>query len=202
MRLQRSVERRRGIVADWNDDRGFGFIKPASGGPRVFVHATSFPRGPRPSIGCDVTYVESRDERGRASAGSVRYLTRSRGRRSSSEMSRAVVLVVSFFALGAILVVTDRMPVTFLAAYGVLSGVAILVYRADKTAAQRGTWRTSESTLHLLALVGGWPGALVAQRYFRHKTRKQPFRTIFWVTVAANCAALAWFVYEVPVALP
>jgi uncharacterized membrane protein YsdA (DUF1294 family) len=53
-----------------------------------------------------------------------------------------------------------------------------------------------------IALVGGWPGALVARRVFRHKTTKQPFCTILWVTVIANCVALAWFVYEAPLTLP
>jgi uncharacterized membrane protein YsdA (DUF1294 family) len=43
---------------------------------------------------------------------------------------------------------------------------------------------------------------LVARRVFRHKTMKQPFRTIFWATVVANCVALAWFVYEAPLTLP
>lgn len=91
---------------------------------------------------------------------------------------------------------------TMLAAYGLLSLVTFATYGADKSAAVKGTWRTSESTLHLLALVGGWPGALAGQKVFRHKTRKQPFRTIFWFTVIANCAALAWFVLASPVTLP
>jgi uncharacterized membrane protein YsdA (DUF1294 family) len=80
--------------------------------------------------------------------------------------------------------------------------VAFLMYGADKSAAKQGRWRTSESTLHTIALVGGWPGALVARRVFRHKTTKQPFRTIFWLTVIANCVALAWFVHEAPLSLP
>lgn len=127
---------------------------------------------------------------------------RRRGNRSGRGMRGVLVLVAVFFALCVSLVVVDRMPATFLAAYGVLSGVAFVVYGADKAAAERGTWRTSESTLHLLVLAGGWPGALIAQRWFRHKTRKQPFRTVFWFTVIANCVALAWFAYEVPTTLP
>ncbi len=94
------------------------------------------------------------------------------------------------------------MPALLLAAYGLLSGVAFIMYGADKATAVQGRWRTSEYSLHTIALVGGWPGALVARRVFRHKTTKQPFRTIFWGTVIANCVALAWFVYEAPLTLP
>jgi len=78
-----------------------------------------------------------------------------------------------------------------LAAYGLLSIVTFAVYGADKRAAVRGAWRTPEATLHTLALLGGWPGALVAQRVFRHKSRKRSFLAVFWVTVAVNSAALA-----------
>lgn len=67
-----------------------------------------------------------------------------------------------------------------------------VVYAVDKSAAQRGRWRTAESTLHVLALVGGWPGALIAQRVFRHKSRKPSFRAGFLLTVVLNCALL-WF---------
>ncbi|AQX16957.1 hypothetical protein BKM78_14310 [Tessaracoccus sp. T2.5-30] len=52
------------------------------------------------------------------------------------------------------------------------------MYRADKVAAVQGAWRVPESSLHLVSLLGGWPGALVARHAFWHKTRKQPFRTV------------------------
>ncbi|MEH6583357.1 MAG: DUF1294 domain-containing protein [Halioglobus sp.] len=71
------------------------------------------------------------------------------------------------------------------------SAIAFLVYAMDKSAAKSGAWRTSESTLHWLSLVGGWPGGLVAQQVLRHKSKKQSFRTVFWVTVILNCAAYA-----------
>ncbi|MHB1135993.1 MAG: DUF1294 domain-containing protein [Coriobacteriia bacterium] len=77
--------------------------------------------------------------------------------------------------------------------YACASVVAFIAYGADKRAARRSMRRVPESTLHLLALLGGWPGALAAQRFFRHKTRKQPFRTVFWLTVVVNCLALAGF---------
>ncbi|PVW75206.1 DUF1294 domain-containing protein, partial [Klebsiella pneumoniae] len=43
----------------------------------------------------------------------------------------------------------------------------------------------------VLGLAGGWPGAILGQQCFRHKTQKQPFRTRFFISVALNVAALA-----------
>ncbi|HET7775170.1 MAG TPA: DUF1294 domain-containing protein, partial [Azospira sp.] len=76
--------------------------------------------------------------------------------------------------------------------YAALSLLTLAVYARDKAAARRQAWRTPESTLHGLALLGGWPGALLAQGWLRHKSRKASFRAVFWLTVALNCAALGW----------
>jgi uncharacterized membrane protein YsdA (DUF1294 family) len=70
--------------------------------------------------------------------------------------------------------------------------VAFLIYGHDKSAAVRNAWRVQESTLHLFGLLGGWPGALAAQRLFRHKSSKASFQTTYWITVVLNCAALGW----------
>ena len=74
--------------------------------------------------------------------------------------------------------------------YCLLSLLTFGLYAIDKQAARRGRWRTRESTLHLLALCGGWPGAWLAQRWIRHKSRKAAFQLRFWLTVLLNCAAL------------
>ena len=63
---------------------------------------------------------------------------------------------------------------------------ALVAYWLDKRAAAKGRWRTREKTLHLLALAGGWPGALLAQRWLRHKTRKRAFQAITWLIVALH----------------
>ena len=78
--------------------------------------------------------------------------------------------------------------------YAAMSLVTFAAYGLDKDAARRRAWRIPEATLHVLSLLGGWPGALLAQAAFRHKTRKQPFRTVFWLTVVANLALLALIV--------
>lgn len=76
--------------------------------------------------------------------------------------------------------------------YLLASLAAVLLYGIDKAAARRGEWRIRESTLHLVAVFGGWPGAILARRGFRHKTRKQPFGRILWGCAALNLGLVAW----------
>ncbi|UQK65454.1 DUF1294 domain-containing protein [Klebsiella pneumoniae] len=66
-----------------------------------------------------------------------------------------------------------------------------LIYGADKLAARKAWRRVPETTLLVLGLAGGWPGAILGRQCFRHKTQKQPFRTWFFISVALNVAALA-----------
>jgi uncharacterized membrane protein YsdA (DUF1294 family) len=76
--------------------------------------------------------------------------------------------------------------------YLLASMVCFAAYALDKSAARAGTRRTPERTLLLLGLAGGWPGAVLAQQWLRHKTRKQPFQSLFWLTVAAHAALAGW----------
>jgi uncharacterized membrane protein YsdA (DUF1294 family) len=62
----------------------------------------------------------------------------------------------------------------------VISSITFLTYGYDKTQARNLEWRVSEYTLHLLGLLGGWPGALLGMHYFQHKTRKTSFLIPFW----------------------
>lgn len=68
----------------------------------------------------------------------------------------------------------------------VLSLATFAVYAWDKRRAVRGGDRTPESALHLLALLGGWPGALLAQQLLRHKNAKASFQVLFWLIVAVH----------------
>ena len=192
--------RRQGQVSDWDDQRGFGFITPVDGGARVFVHVSALPRGRRPSVGDAVTFAEARDDRNRLRATGVQPVEpeRRRGPAGRRGLARPVALAVAFLALLAALGALDRVGVAVALLYAALSVVSFGLYAADKSAAQRGAWRVRESTLHIADLLGGWPGGLVARHAFRHKTRKQPFRTVFWCTVAVNVAVLVWLVVTRP----
>ncbi len=77
----------------------------------------------------------------------------------------------------------------------VMSAVCLLAYGWDKRQAGNGGRRVSEGTLHLLAFLGGWPGALIGQRLFRHKTRKASFRIVFWMVVLLHLAIVGAVAY-------
>jgi uncharacterized membrane protein YsdA (DUF1294 family) len=82
-----------------------------------------------------------------------------------------------------------------------MSGITALVYAVDKKAAIAGTWRVPEKTLLTLGFACGWPGGLIAQQLFRHKSSKKSFLALFWISVALNVAALFLIKEILPITL-
>jgi uncharacterized membrane protein YsdA (DUF1294 family) len=117
--------------------------------------------------------------------------SRRRSGSSSASATSAFVTAVGIFALIGAAVFAGKFPLGVLIFYFAVSVITFVVYLIDKAAARRNRWRTEERVLHGLALIGGWPGALVAQQLLRHKSSKVEFRRVFWVTVVLNCAVLA-----------
>lgn len=186
--------KKEGRITSWNDARGFGFIEPLAGGDRLFVHIKAFANGGRrPVLDDIVSYSISADDRGRPCAvnASIAGVKRTSDKRRMKGLPSGA-LALGFLLLLAAAVAASALPATVLSLYLAASGATYLVYAFDKSAARKGAWRISENTLHLLALAGGWPGALVAQSRLRHKSKKQSFQIVFWATVALNCGALAW----------
>jgi uncharacterized membrane protein YsdA (DUF1294 family) len=96
------------------------------------------------------------------------------------------VSILLFAGLFGYATVHWGMPQLVGVAYLVASVACFTLYAIDKAAARAGRWRTSESTLLLLGLACGWPGAALAQQWLRHKSSKPSFRTLYWATVAIN----------------
>ena len=186
--------RAKGKIASWNNDKGFGFITPDDGGKRIFVHITAFSnRQKKPQINQPVSYNISTDKQARPCAVKV-----SRGgekpvqNRTIKKSSTATIGAALFLVIVAISTLAAKVPFLVLPLYLLVSMLTFVVYAKDKSAAKRGAWRTPESTLHLLALACGWPGALVAQKKLRHKSKKQEFRLVFWLTVIINIGIFIW----------
>jgi uncharacterized membrane protein YsdA (DUF1294 family) len=109
-------------------------------------------------------------------------------RRNSPMQRGAATLfaIPAFLLLYVAVAATWRPPAVIALYYFAVSFITFTAYAIDKAAAARHARRTPEKTLHLLALAGGWPGALLAQQFFRHKSAKLEFRFTFWVTVVLN----------------
>lgn len=189
--------RYQGRLQDWNDEKGFGFVTPNGGGPRAFVHIKAFDHLPqRPCDGVLISYAPHKDVRGRLNAGAVRFAAAGKPQPATARGASPRMLPRTALGLLALLAaalgwIARLVPDAVMGAVLGLSLLTLLFYVTDKAAAQRNRWRTPESTLHLLALLGGWPGALVAQGLFHHKTSKRSFQRTFWTTVVLNVAGLA-----------
>lgn len=186
--------RQKGKITNWNDDKGFGFITPTGGGNQIFVHIKAFRNHhSRPAINQVITYDISKDNQGRICAVNASRLGDKPTRRAKNRISiTSLLFVFVFAAFLALSALTAKIPAFVVVFYAGVSMFTFVMYALDKSAAQKGNWRTPESTLHFLSLAGGWPGALIAQQKFRHKSKKQPFKAVYWATVFINFGAFIW----------
>lgn len=186
--------RYQGKVTSWKDVQGFGFVTQNGGGQKAFVHIKAFSNNSlRPIDGDIITYELATDEKGRVFAKNIRFSNdRSRSGSPKKLSSLDTKFAILFFLLIGLSTSRGWLPVEISALYLAASSITFLAYFIDKSAAQNNRWRTKESTLHLLSLAGGWLGALLAQKTLRHKSKKEEFQTVYWVTVFANCFILGW----------
>lgn len=184
--------RHQGRIHNWNDDKGFGFVTPNGGGDKAFVHVKAFARTARRPVDGDlITYAVGRDKEGRLQANGIRFVGAPKpadDRATPEWFGPAFALLFVAVLLGAAF--TGQLAMAVLAAYALMSGITFIAYGIDKAAATSGRQRTPEATLHFLGLLCGWPGALLAQRVFRHKSRKREFQSAFRGTVVVNVAVL------------
>lgn len=104
---------------------------------------------------------------------------------------------VCYFLLALTAAGSAVLPYPFAMWFVLASALTLLIYGADKLAARKAWRRVPESTLLICGFVGGWPGAIIGQQLFRHKTQKQPFKTYFMVSVVLNVVVLAaWRYYH------
>ena len=99
---------------------------------------------------------------------------------------------MAFAAVLGAAVVTAQLPLYVPLIYAGLSVCTFVAYWLDKRKAKAGRWRTPESSLQFIALLGGWPGALFAQHYLRHKSQMRAFLLVFYLGALLNLLALAW----------
>ncbi len=198
-----------GRIIKWDDNKGYGFITPTSGGKQVFIHISAFGqyRHNRPELNQVIDYTLSTDKQGRLRAenavlhnGKRNYTHRKNSevklreylqQRSRNLATSAAILAILFlFTMSAASILRKVQP-SIPIFYILISFLTFAMYARDKRAAQQDLWRTPEKTLHMLSLLGGWPGALIAQQKLHHKSSKQSFLIIFSATIVLNILILS-----------
>lgn len=116
----------------------------------------------------------------------VRRVVRARNDNPAQWGTASYFAIPAFFVVFALTTLIWKVPSWVAGLYLGASMVCFVFYAMDKSAATAESWRISEDTLLALGLVGGWPGAIVAQQVLRHKSNKASFRAKFWATVIAN----------------
>lgn len=190
MRLQ-------GKITRWKEDQGYGFVEQNGTGQRAFVHISAFAtRGKRPVDGDLITYAVTKDTQNRLRAEQVRFVHATTTEAPHTLHNTLAVLAGGgFIAALAVLFFTGHVPFWLVIGDVLLSLLTFIVYGVDKSAALRQMYRVPENTLHLLALLGGWPGATLAQRLFRHKTRKTAFLVMFYLCLLVNTGVTGWYCF-------
>lgn len=199
--------RDQGRLVEWFDDKGYGFIQPNDEAKdRVFLHIKDFAqKGPRPLVGCALEYVVQLDGQGRFKAKQVTYLKANQAKKLSKKSNSVETQSPSKLQPMQILCVIYILALVILTATGLLDSLALLFisiinamtywfYSQDKEAAQLDQRRVPENTLHILAFLGGWPAAWLAQQRLRHKTQKQPFRKVYFCTIFFNILLILWLI--------
>lgn len=167
-------------IVEWDRQKGFGFL--LVGRQRVFLHKNNFAeRHKKPEVGDVIHFVMGKDAKGRACATNAVH---------ANDGGRITLL--NLFVIAGLLVspavalqrraIDLRWAGAFLLA---VNAVTYSAYASDKRAAREGSRRWPEKSLHLLELLGGWPGAFVAQRRLRHKCSKGRYQFWFWLIVMA-----------------
>jgi uncharacterized membrane protein YsdA (DUF1294 family)/cold shock CspA family protein len=196
-----------GRLTFWQDKRGFGFIKPVSGGRLIFLHISAVKDASRrPQVGDVIHYqlVITQDRKKRACNAFIEgartnpllRIPQLNEFRSKPTARSAVVLEALILSIVPVIgsvhfSLTTANPIP-LGLYPIMSWLTFTLYANDKSRAKQGKWRIPENTLHLCELTGGWLGAFVAQRCLRHKSRKYSYQLIYWMIVVVH---LAFWIY-------
>ncbi len=172
-------ERLTGVLVEWDDSRGFGWVEVK--GKRSFVHISDLGRiGRRPRKGDALSFIAGKDPQGRERALEPTLLG---GDHSDLETGHWIFLLCLLVLPLAAGLKIGGAPWILAAWLLMASRMSWLQYSFDKERAQAEMARLSEATLLGADLLGGWPGGFLAQQKLRHKTCKWGYQFAYWAIV-------------------
>jgi uncharacterized membrane protein YsdA (DUF1294 family)/cold shock CspA family protein len=170
-------------IVEWDADKGYGYVETAT--QRVFLHVRDFGEHHKtPEVGDVVRFTLGTDAQGRICATHAVHCHDGGRIRVWHLLVLAVLLAPP---ARAIWLLAPFVNVALLAGlWAVVSLTTYGLYALDKQRARAKEWRVPEVMLHFAELLGGWPGAFLAQRRLRHKCSKWRYQVVFWLIVAAH----------------
>lgn len=193
-----------GKIVQWDEEKGYGFIQTQALEEPIFFHASTLTaREHTPQEGEAITIKAQYDaNKKRWQATEVTSATRQQRANAQQKRDNALIrpmqnkliwaIPVALIYLIALYTQVPKLALSNL----FISLIAFALYAWDKRCALKQSSRIPETSLHSVALIGGWAGALIARYLFRHKTQKQPFVSLFWLTVILNIAATAYLIFS------
>lgn len=164
-----------GRIIEWQRERGFGYLE--SDRRRIFLHVRDFAeRHKLPEVGDEIRFEIGTDKQGRPCAQRAVPLNDGGRLRPVHGLFFALLLLPAYAVHQRLGMVGLGYAAGWIAA---LSVITYLVYAWDKRQARSKHRREPERHLHLLELIGGWPGAFIAQRRLRHKSAKPSYLVVF-----------------------
>lgn len=207
-----------GKVVFWQDQKGFGFLLCDQTQQKLFFHIRDFlpqpveTRKARPAEGDCLAFSLAHDKQGRPIATGLHWLDSKPVTRASTQNALArskntvdlnytqdvaLYFRAAFLMLVIIALLFGTLPYLLPMLYLEASLFTYWLYQADKNAAiARQPQRLPEESLQMFSLIGGWPGALFAQKKLAHKRSKALFQREFWLIVLANCIMLGWLLSQ------
>jgi len=197
-----------GTVVFWRDDKGFGFVVCEQNQQKLFFHIRDLVSGSaRPEKGDKIRFALQQDKQGRDIAAPWAFITAKDvalpiGQQQSMPDDAidiryanqiALLFRLSFLAAVIMALLYGQLIYVLPLLYIEASLFTYWLYKADKEAAiARHGNRLAEESLQLFSLIGGWPGAYVAQLQLAHKRSKTSFRREFGFVIAGNALLVIW----------
>jgi uncharacterized membrane protein YsdA (DUF1294 family)/cold shock CspA family protein len=173
-----------GIVVHYNKEKGYGFIEIEEQKDDIFIHHSKITNASELSQGQSVEFQLKKTSTGLSAINLV-----------AGAKQRSPYLIFGVLSLFVVLTISTLLyekiqPIlTYLIAINITT---FLLYGYDKLIAGGEKLRVPEYNLHALALLGGSPSGLFAQKLFRHKTIKGSFQLVYWLIVLAQIGLLYW----------
>lgn len=202
-----SLPRLSGIVSYWRDDKGFGFVSIGNA-ERLFFHIRDFtvPPSQRPQQGDKLSFQLGIDKQQRSYAVAIRLEEAAvtsvkaipiSGPNFAQAQQQARYFRYVFFVLLLLSLLAGSFVFTVPLFYLEASLFTYWLYQIDKKLAASGQHsRLPEESLQMFSLIGGWPGALLAQKRLHHKLHKAPFQREFRFVIYGNSCFLLWLLSE------